>query len=118
MELHILGFTLCKEFQETILSLQAECTRIIAESLALFYDYVRHSPSDDVHIILDPTIPKPPPCVVVEEHPPSPLLVLEERPPSPKDKKRKSHVFVSTLPKSRTMSTRSTEEAVRWKNME
>jgi hypothetical protein len=56
--------------------------------------------------------------VVVEEHPPSPCLVFEENPPSPKEKKRKSHVFVSTLPRRRTRLARSTEVAVVWKNIE
>jgi hypothetical protein len=56
--------------------------------------------------------------VVVEEHPPSPCLVVEERPPSPKAKKRKSLVFVSTLPKRKTRSARFAEATVGWKNME
>jgi hypothetical protein len=74
--------------------------------------------SDDVQIISDPSIPVPSPCVVVEEHPPSPFLFVEEHPPSPKEKKRKSHFFVSTLPRRRTRSTRSTKATIGWKNIE
>jgi hypothetical protein len=118
MEVCISGFTLCKEFQETIFSLQAECTRITAESLAPLDDSMCHSLSDDVQIISDPSIPEPSPCVVFEECPPSPCLVVEEWPPSPKAKKMKSHVFISTLPRRRTRSARSIEEIVGWKNIE
>jgi len=71
-----------------------------------------HSMSDDILIILDPRILEFPPCLVVEEQPPSPCLVVEECPPSPKEKKSKSHVFVSTLPRRITRSARSTEAAV------
>jgi hypothetical protein len=107
MEIRIPGFTLCKELQETILSIQAECKQIAAESSALLDDFVHHSSSDEVQIIQNPNIAYFPPC-----------LVVEERPPSPKAKKRKTHVFVSTLPRRRTRSARSTEAAVGWKNME
>jgi hypothetical protein len=108
MEIHISGFTLCKEFQETILSIiQAKCQQIVAESSALLYDSMRHSSSDEVQIIQDPSIPDFPPCVAVEE-----------RPPSPKEKKRKTLVFVSTLPRRITRSTRFTEATIGWKNME
>jgi hypothetical protein len=57
MEIHIPGFTLCKELQETIFSIQAECNQIAAESLAPLDDYVHHSLSDDVQIIPNPSIP-------------------------------------------------------------
>jgi hypothetical protein len=118
MEVRIPSFTLCKEFQETILSLQVECTRMTAESSALPDDSVHHSTSEDVPIISDPIIPKFPPCLVVEERPPSPCLVFEEHPPSPKSNKRKSLVFVSTLRRKKTRSARSTKASVGWKNME
>jgi hypothetical protein len=107
MEICILGFTLCKELQETILSIQAECNQIAAESSTLLDDYVHHSSSDDVQIIPDPSIPKFPLC-----------LVVEERPPFPKETKRKDPSFVSTLPSTRMRSTRFTEAVVGWKNME
>jgi hypothetical protein len=68
---------------------------------------VHHSSSDEVQIIQDPNIPYFPPC-----------LVVEECPPSPKEKKRKMCVFVSTLPRRRTRSARSTEATIGWKNME
>jgi hypothetical protein len=107
MEIRIPGFTLCKELRETILSIQAECKQIVAESSTPLDDSVHHSSSDEVQIIQDPNIPDFPPCLVVEEHP-----------PSPKEKKMKTLVFVSTLPRRRTRSMRSTEATVGWKNME
>jgi hypothetical protein len=107
MEIHILGFTLCKELQETILSIQIECKQIAVESPTLVDDSMHHSSSDEVHIIQDPSIPYFPPCRVVEEFP-----------PSLKENKRNTHVFISTLPRRRNRSTRSTEEEVGWKNME
>jgi hypothetical protein len=107
MEIRIMGFTLCKELQETILSIQAKCKRIAPESSALIDDFVHHSSSDEVNIIQTPILADFPPCLVVEEHP-----------LSPKAKKRKSPAFVSTLPRRRTRSTRSTRVAVGWKHME
>jgi hypothetical protein len=68
---------------------------------------MHHLTSDDVQIISEPNILEFPPCLVVEEHP-----------PSPKANKRKTHAFVSTLPRKRTRSARSTGAAVGWKNME
>jgi hypothetical protein len=68
---------------------------------------VHHSSSDEVQIIQDPNIPDFPPC-----------LVVEELPPSPKEKKRNTPIFVSTLTRRRTRLARSTEVAVGWKNME
>jgi hypothetical protein len=97
MEIRIPGFTLCKELQETILSIQAECKQIAPESSALLDDSVHHSSSDEVQIIQNPSIADFPPC-----------LVVEECPPSPKSRKRKTPVFVSTLPRRRTRSARST----------
>jgi hypothetical protein len=67
-EIRIPGFTLCKELQETILSIQTECTQITAESSALPDDSVHHTSSNDVQIIADPGIPEFPTCVVEEEH--------------------------------------------------
>jgi hypothetical protein len=57
MEVSIPGFTLCKEFQPTILSLQEECTRVTVESSASLDDSFHHSMSDEVLIISDPSIP-------------------------------------------------------------
>jgi hypothetical protein len=86
---------------------QAECKRIAAESSAPLDDSVHHSSSDEVQIIQNPSIADFPPCLVVEEHP-----------PSPKEKKRKTPAFVSTLPRRRTRSARSTGATVGWKHME
>jgi hypothetical protein len=117
MEVRIPGFTLCKEFQDTISSLQAECQRVAPESSALLDDYVHHSSGDEVQILPDPSIPEFPPCMVVEELPPSSSLIIEEHPPSP-EPKRRSSVFISTLPKRRTRSARLAEAAVGWTNIE
>ena len=68
---------------------------------------MHHSSSDEVQIIQNPTIAYFPPCLVVEECPPSPKL-----------KKRKAPSFVSTLPRRRTRSTRSTGAIVGWNHME
>jgi hypothetical protein len=46
MEVRIPGFTLCKELQETILSIQEECQQIAAKSSAPLDDFVHHSSSD------------------------------------------------------------------------
>jgi hypothetical protein len=48
IEIRILGFTLCLELQATILSIQTECTPIVAESSALPKDFVHHTSSNDV----------------------------------------------------------------------
>jgi hypothetical protein len=74
--------------------------------------------SDEVQIISDPNIPEFPPCMIVEEHPPSPCEIVEEHPPSPKATKKKDPVFVSTLPRRRTRSVRSIKASVGWKDME
>jgi hypothetical protein len=118
MEVRIPGFTLCKEFQATILSLQEECTRVTTESSAPLDDFVHPSMTDEVQIIPDPSIPEFPPCIVVEERPPSSCQIVEEHPSSPKPTKKKDNVFVSTLPRRRTRSTRSTAAAMGWKDME
>jgi hypothetical protein len=70
-------------------------------------DFVHHSLSDEVQIVKNPNIAFFPPC-----------LVVEERPPSPKAKKKKTLVFVSTLPRRRSRSARSTEATIGWKNIE
>jgi hypothetical protein len=74
--------------------------------------------TDEVQIIPDPSIPEFPPCIVVEERPPSSCQIVEEHPSSPKPTKKKDNVFVSTLPRRRTRSARSTAAAVGWKDME
>jgi hypothetical protein len=106
MEICIPSFTLCKELQETILLIQARCNQIVVESSAPLDDFVHHSLSDDVQIIPDLGILEFPPC-----------LVVEQCPPSLQATKMKAPTFVSTLPKRRTRSTRSTEETIGWKNM-
>jgi hypothetical protein len=68
---------------------------------------MHHSSSDEVQFIENSSIADFPPC-----------LVVEECPSSPKAKKRKTHAFVSTLPRKITRSARSTGAAVGWKNME
>ena len=117
MELRIPGFTLCKEFQDTISSLQEECQRVAPESSSLLDDFVHPSSGDEVQILPDPSIPEFPPCMVVEELLASSSLFIEEHPPSPKPKKR-SFVFISTLPKRRTRSARLVEATVGWTNIE
>jgi hypothetical protein len=106
-EIRIPGFTLCKELQETILSIQTECTQIAAESSAPPDDSVHHTSSDDVQIIADPSIPEFPPCVVEEEHPVPPPAT-----------KKKAPAFISILPRRRTRSTRSAEATIGWQDME
>jgi len=56
MEIRIPGFTLCKELQETIFSIEVECKKIAVESSALIDDFVHHLSSDEVHIIQNPII--------------------------------------------------------------
>jgi hypothetical protein len=68
-------------------------------------------------MIPDPSIPEFPPCMVVEELPASSSLIIEEHTPS-HEPKRRSYVFISTLPKRRTRSTRLAEAAVGWTNIE
>jgi len=55
--------------------------------------------------------------MVVEELPASSNLIIEEHPPST-EPKRRSSIFISTLPKRRTRSARLAEAAVEWKNIE
>lgn len=45
-------------------------------------------------------------------------LIVEEHPPSPEKKKRKIPTFVSTLPRKKTRSARTTGAVVGWQNME
>jgi hypothetical protein len=106
-EVRIPGFTLCIELQETILSFQNECTQIAAESSTPPDDSTHHTSIDDVYIIADPSILEYPPCVVEEECPVPPPVM-----------KKKTPAFVSILPRRRTRSTRSIEDAIGWKDVE
>jgi hypothetical protein len=70
-------------------------------------DFVHPMSIDNVQIITDPSIQEYPPCVVEEEHPVPPLAT-----------KKKTTTFISMLPRRRTRSTRFSESAIGWKDME
>jgi hypothetical protein len=106
-KIRIPGFTLCPKLQATILSIQTKCTPIATESSTLPDDSMHHMSSNDVHIIIDPCIPKFSPCVAGEEqHIPPPTT------------NKKAFAFISILPRRKTRSTSFVEETIGWQDME
>jgi hypothetical protein len=62
---------------------------------------------ENIQIIIDPSIPEYPPCVLEEEQPVPPPTT-----------KKQTTTFISTLPRRKTRSTRSIEAAIGRQDME